>query len=94
MSRPADPTGACPLPLTADGITAEWLSAALRTRYLRLKVASRPAPCLPMSTSDRKPFAQASRSLPSTAIAYRMGSCRMARRASMRSTRSASPSRT
>jgi len=29
----ADPADACPLPLTPDGVTAEWLSAALRTRY-------------------------------------------------------------
>jgi len=29
----ADQAGACPLPLTADGVTAAWLSAALRTRY-------------------------------------------------------------
>jgi hypothetical protein len=26
-------TSACPLPLTADGVTAAWLSAGLRTRY-------------------------------------------------------------
>src|ERR1700737_4646778 len=44
-----------------------------------------------MSTSGRKQPTQASMSLASTAIAYRMASCWMARCASMRSTRSASP---
>src|ERR1700746_3054611 len=53
--------------------------------------AARPAPCLPMFTSGRKQFTQASMSLASTAIAYRIGSCWMASCASMRSTRSASP---
>ena len=33
MTGSGDAAGASPLPLTAEGVTAAWLSAALRTRY-------------------------------------------------------------
>jgi hypothetical protein len=33
MTGSGDAANACPLPLTAQGVTAAWLSAALRTRY-------------------------------------------------------------
>ena len=32
MTGSIDPASACPLRLTADGVTAAWLSAGLRTR--------------------------------------------------------------
>jgi Phosphotransferase enzyme family len=37
MFKPGD---GCPLPLTADGITAAWLTAALRTRYPEVTVTA------------------------------------------------------
>jgi aminoglycoside phosphotransferase (APT) family kinase protein len=37
---PAGPGAAYPLPLTADGVTAAWLTAALRTRYPGVTVAA------------------------------------------------------
>jgi Phosphotransferase enzyme family len=40
MTGSADPADAYPLPLTADGVTAAWLSAALRTRYPGVTVAA------------------------------------------------------
>ena len=40
MTGSADQADAHPLPLTADGVTAAWLSAALRTRYPGVTVAA------------------------------------------------------
>jgi NodT family efflux transporter outer membrane factor (OMF) lipoprotein len=40
VSGSADQADARPLPLTADGVTAAWLSAALRTRYPAVTVAA------------------------------------------------------
>ena len=40
MTGLADQADACPLPLTADGVTVAWLSAALRTRYPGVTVAA------------------------------------------------------
>jgi hypothetical protein len=44
MTGSGDAAHASPLPLTAEGVTAAWLSAALRTRYVGVVITQSATP--------------------------------------------------